>query len=371
MTSIEILDTKNQLVKRNADISSGAKSEVRELTAEENAEFEANELEIRNLDIEQDKLNRELEIKTNKKISIDRNMEKNDFIIRSLSEAYKAGQKDNIKLTRAFTVADEGADVVPVDLLNEVIMPLREEYLFGKLPVRVLNGLVGNPQIPVYSRGDKAGHVSENETAPQATGSFSNISFAPHRISAFCTISKQFLLQATPAAQDAIVRDLSMQIWDTIEETLLSTSAATEKAPAGLLNGKVATEISTYKDLVDFEAALREKKFKNVSFAISPRAEAWAKSTIKGTNATGMIEENGNVDGISTIVTSSIDPNQILLADWSNLIIGFWGDMTFQFYEGYSLAKDNLVGIVINGYWDAKLARPEALALAKVKVAGA
>ena len=84
-----------------------------------------------------------------------------------------------------------------------------------------------------------------------------------------------------------------------------------------------------------------------------------------------MIEENGNVDGISTIVTSSIDPNQILLADWSNLIIGFWGDMTFQFYEGYSLAKDNLVGIVINGYWDAKLARPEALAVAKVKVAGA
>ena len=373
-TLLEYQDAISVLTERNLAIIDEAKTLVRSLNDDENEEFSRNKEEILTLKAEMSEIQRQLEsentIKNLKKISIDNNMENKDFsLIRSLSEAYKSGQRENITLKRDWQVtgaSGEGEDVVSVDLLNEVIMPLREEYLFGQLPCRVMSGLKGNPQIPVYSRGNKAAHVAETGSATKATGAFSNITLAPHRISAYTTISKLFLIQATPAAQEAIVRDLSLQIWDTIEETLLSDDAATEVAPAGLLYNKTAEEIWTYKDLVEMEADLREKKYKDVEFVLSPRAEAWAKSTIKGTNNTSMIMDGGKVDGINTIVTSAVEPNQFLLADFSNVLIGFWGDMTFSFYEDFQLAQDGLVGIVINGFWDGKLARPDALVLAEV-----
>lgn len=369
MNSIEILDKKTQLVKRNNDIISLAKTEVRELSVEENEEFERNTDEIKNLDVQLEELNRELE--NTKKISIDKKMNKNDFIIRSLAEAYKAGQKDNIKIDRSFTVtgvSGEGEDVVSVDLANEVILPLKEDRLFAKLAT-IRTGLVGNPQIPVYVKGGLAGgsngHVAETGTAPEFSSSFTNITMSPKRVSAFATISKQFLIQATPAAQQAVLNDLSEQIWDKIEANLLSDSAATETKPAGILYNLEQSEVETYRDLCNLEADLREKNYKNVEFVLSPRAEAHMKSELK-TAHNQVVFQDGKLDGIDTTVSSLLDPKDFMLGDFSALLIGFWQDPTFQIYEDFQLAKDGLVGIVVNAFYDAKLSRADAIAYAKV-----
>ena len=370
MTSIEILDKKNQLVKRNADIISAAKTEVRELTAEENAEFEVNQTELRNLEAAEKELEKELEIteRNTQKNIIDNKMEKEFSLIRSLSEAYNSGKKDNIVINRAHTitgVSGEGEDIVPVDLVNELIMPLREEYLFGQLPVRVRTNLSGDVQIPIFGGGtlSKDAHVGETGLAAEYTASFDSITLKPHRFSVWTTISKQWLIQAIPSATSAITEDLSRQFWDKIEALLLSDASATELKPAGLLKGLTATEVTTYNDLCNFEAGLREKKYRNVSFAISPRAEANFKSSIMGNNATGMIMQNGKLDGLDTVVTSNIEPNQFLLADWSNVQFGFWENPTISFFEDFQLAQNGQVGIILSGFYDVKLLRSDAIAL--------
>ena len=111
------------------------------------------------------------------------------------------------------------------------------------------------------------------------------------------------------------------------------------------------------------EADLREKKYRNVSFAISPRAEAAFKSTIMGTANVGMIMQNGKVDGLDTVVTSNIEPNQFLLADWSNIQFGFWENPTISFFEDFQLAQNGQVGIILSGFYDVKLLRSDAIAL--------
>lgn len=369
-TILEYQDAIAVLRDKNLSMLDEAEKMVRSLDEAQLSEFNSTKDEILELENEMKEFEREIQNTNYTKISIDTNMEKKEFsLIRALSDAYNKGEKE-VKIDRAFTTAAEGEDVVSVDLVNEVIMPLREEYLFGQVNAKVRTGLAGNPQMPVYTGGTLTnpsdGHVAETGAAAEYTGAFTNITLTPHRISAYTTISKQFLIQAVSSAQDAIIEDLSRQIWDQIELRLLSDSAASEVAPKGLLNGLTAVEVADYKDLVNVEADLRERKYKKVEFVLSPRAEAWGKSTIKGTNNTSMILSDSKMDGIKTTVTSNVEPNQFLLADFSNLIIGFWENPTIAFYDDFQLAQNGLVGIVINAFYDAKMVRNDALVLGEV-----
>lgn len=373
MTSIEILDKKNQLVKRNADIISAAKEAVRELTAEETAEFDANQEEIRNLDAEAANLEQELNITTeektqlNKKISIDRQMEKNEFSIgRAICDAYNNHEK-YVTLSRALTVQSEGEDTVPTDFWS-CMLPLMEEKVFNKIGARVYTDLHDNVQIPVFN-SSYATWVSETGEASQANPSFTNVSLSAKRFSAYIPVSKQWLIQATESSINAVMTDIADYAASIIENQIWSDKAASEIQPAGLCYGLSYTAVADYNDLVNLEADLRQEKYNNMSVVMSPHAHADLKSMIKGTAAVGMVAENGRVDGLDAHVTSILPTREFVLIDGSQLVVGFWGNTEIQFIEDSYYATRGQVCLVINGYADFKLARPTAIKLGKTSVA--
>lgn len=110
--SLEIADLKAQLIKRNLDILSLAKQEVRELNEDEENEFKSNEDEISKLDEEQKELDEELEKveeeeKSNKNINVN-NMEKKNF---SIAEEIRKSMKTHepIVLRSTMTVDSPSA----------------------------------------------------------------------------------------------------------------------------------------------------------------------------------------------------------------------------------------------------------------------
>lgn len=370
MTSIEILDKKNQLVKRNSDIISVAKTEARELSAEENAEFEANQEEIRNLDVQAAELERELNItdedKTQKNI-IDNKMEKNELSLgRAIQEAYN-NHEQYVTLSRAITVADEGSDTVKIDFF-ECLAPLMEEKVFSKIGAQIHTGLHDSQQIPVFN-SSYATWVSETGEGSQANPSFTNVTLSPKRFCAYVPVSKQWLIQATPSCQARLMEDIADYASAIIENQIWSDKAASEIQPAGLTYNLTYTAVADYNDLVNLEADLRQDKFNNMSVVMSPHAEADLKSMIRGTNATGMVLENGRVDGLDSHVTSLLPTRQFALIDGSQLVIGFWGDPEVKFIEDSYYATRGQVCIVVNGYADFKLARPNAIKLGKTSIA--
>lgn len=379
-TILEYQDAISVLTERNLGIIDNAKVEVRSLNDAENTEFTSNKDEILSLKAEMEELTRKLEseetLNNLKKISIDNKMSKtNDFsLIRSLSDAYNSGKREKIVINRANVItgeSGEGEDIVPVDLISEIIMPLKEEYLFGKLPVRVKEGLNGNYQIPVFGGGSlsKDAHVGETGMAAEYTANFDSITMTPHRFSVWTTLSKQWLIQAIPQATDSLVEDLGRQFWEKIEALLLSDATATENRPAGLLKGLTSTEVSDYAELCDFEAELREKKYRNAEFVVAPKAEAAFKSTIMGTNNTGMIMQNGKVDGIDTVVTSSLTGKDFIFGDFSQVQFAFWENPEITFFDDFQLAQNGQVGVILSGFYDVKLLRSDALALGEVVTA--
>jgi len=114
--TLQYTDAINQLVERNLCIIKTAKTESRELTEEEEKEFNENEEEVKELTDEKEELIKSLETseeeeKSNKNIMHNK-MEKKNFSlveeIRSSMESHKP-----IVLNRAtMTVAAEGEDTV-------------------------------------------------------------------------------------------------------------------------------------------------------------------------------------------------------------------------------------------------------------------
>lgn len=363
-TILEYQDAIDVLRKRNLDMIEEAQTIVRSLTNEENDEFSRNKEEILTLKQEMADLEREInDTKNLKNISIDKNMEEKEVSLqRALMESYKNHDK-YVTLSKAYTVGAEGEDVVPVDIWD-VMKPLIEEKVFGKIGAHIETNLHDNVQIPIFNPG-AATWVSETGEASDGSGSFTQVNLSPKRFSCYVPISKQFLIQAVPSAEARIRENIADMAASIIENQIWSYTAASEVQPAGLCYNLAYTTVEDYNDLVNLEADLRQEKYTNMTVVASPHAEADLKSMIRGTNATGMILENGKVDGLDYHVTSILPYKQFVLIDGTQLVVGFWGNTEIQLIEDTYYAKRGQVCIVLNGYADFKLARPNAIKLAK------
>lgn len=378
MNSLEIADKKAQLIHRNMEILAKAKEEVRELSADEENEFKANEDEIQNLDEEQKELDKELEEKdcsekdkeeqkshTNKNI-IDNKMKNSNYsLIEEIRNSVKTGEQ--IVLDRAYTVASEGEDLVQTDVFH-VIEPLRAKLALVEAGAHFMSGLKGDVQLPIMSAGN-CQWAGETANAEDGAGSFSNVVLSPKRLTSFVEVSLQLLEQDTVSAEEAIRNDLIKSIAQKIESTVLSYNAGTATQPQGLAYNVAYTTVADYDDLCDFEAGLEENNvYGDMHYILSPKAKAVLRSTTKGQNANvGMIMSQNEVDGVPAVTTSNVPAKYFYYGSFDNLWIGSWSDIILDVVRDSASLKKGCVTLVVNMYVDAKVVRPQAIAVGKVE----
>ena len=155
-----------------------------------------------------------------------------------------------------------------------------------------------------------------------------------------------------------------------LESTFLGNGAgAADGAPQGILYNKTATAIDTYAELCDFEAGLENQDiYAEARYIVSPKAKAFWRSAIKGTNCTGMVLENDQIDGTPAISTTYMgaDGKKMLYGVFQdNVVICQWGGLDLTL-DTVTQATKGCIRIVINAYYDVLVKRPEALLLAEV-----
>ena len=379
MNSLEILDKKNILVKRNLDILALAKKEERELTEDESKEFDENEEEIKSLDEEQEKLEKELEEtpedekeneNRNKNIEKDK-MEKKYSLIKELRNAMETGKSIEIRAGEPnYSVTTNGEDLVQTDIYS-ILEPLRANLVLTKAGAHFMSGLAGDVQVPIMSAGNVS-WAGEVATATDGSGSFTNITLSPKRLTAYFPISLQFLAQDSVDAEAAIRRGIIAAIQDKLEATILGYAAGSATQPAGLFYGATLSSITTYNDLCNFEANVEEANVNGaMHYIVTPKAKAYLKGLIKGTNNTGMVWDANAVDGTPAEVTTNLvaaNGNKLGVAygDFNSLYIGAWDTIQLDVVRDSVSLKNGCVTIVVNAFFDAKVARPEAFALGKI-----
>lgn len=379
MNSLEILDKKNILVKRNLDILALAKREERELTEDENAEFDENEKQIKELCDEEEKLEKELENKEEKeekedendKNTDDKQMEKKNFsIVKEIREAMKTGRSIELRAGEPnYSVTTNGEDVVATDIYS-ILEPLRANLVFSKVGAHFMSNLVGDVQVPIMTKTNCA-WAGEVDEATDGSGTLSSITLSAKRLTCKVPISLQMLAQDSQDIEGLIMNDLAKAVSDKLESTVLGYAAGSITQPAGMFNGKTLTEVTTYKDICDFEASVEENDvYGSMHYILTPKAKAGLRGTIKGTNATGMVYDQREVDGVPAEVTTNLvcasgNKNGILYGDFTNLYIGTWANLRIDVVQdSYTLSRGQIM-LIVNFFCDAKVARPEAFAFGK------
>jgi HK97 family phage major capsid protein len=291
-----------------------------------------------------------------------------DELTRAFVEAGKAemrGMTANGQIqipveSRTITVTGEGGEhdnVVSTDLMN-ILEPLQHKLALAEAGVNFVTGLVGDVQYPIMTNGAAAWEGETTESDGLGVD-FSNVKLQPHRLSATIEVSKQFIMQDSCGAEQAIRTELINAIAQKLEGTIFGT-ANTDGQPQGIFYG-MTDSASSFSDICEMEAALEAAKFVGEKkYVMSPSAKAALRSMIKGTNATGMVFENGAVDGTPAIATGLITGKKVALADWKNCVLGQWGAIDIV-VDPYTKAKNASIVLTINAWFDFKVLRTGAV----------
>lgn len=393
MNSLEIADKKAQLKKRAKEICDTCKIEIRDFNESEQTEINQIKKDLEDLNKEMRKLDIELSteetnniIKTNKvmkqefrlikainDVANNRNLDEtaNAVIGKGAEEMRKAGLSFGgqiqlpVESRSAITVTAEGEDVVETEFTN-ILEPLRAKNVLIGAGAKFLGGLTGDVQVPVMAGGNVTWE-GETAAASDGAGSFSHVKLQPKRLTCYVDVSKQFLVQDSLDAENMIKNDIINAVNSKLESTILGSASGTTTKPAGIFySSDTLDSISGYSDICDMEASVEDTNVMGECvYVMSNKAKAALRGMIKGTNNTGMVYENGSVDGTKAFNTSHVESKNIAYGDFSNLCIAQWGaiDLTV---DPYTKAADGQVRLVVNAYFDAKVLRPNAIAVATV-----
>lgn len=393
MNSLEIKDKIHQMVEECRSMVDTCKAEKRNMTEEEEKRFDELKEEIeekkRELqDLEEELKNYEVpseepEKKDNEEKEPENKEEKNKRY-NAMKKTYLTEQLRNLsngeilKLnaeTRAITVADQGTDpnVVPgvhnaviETEIQGILEPLYAKSVLTQLGARWYKGLPqGDIQIPIMSKGSVTWE-DEMVDASESQNAFTTKKLQPKRLTAFVDISNKVIKQDTINAEASIKADIVNALQDKLEATILGNGAATTSQPAGIFNGATIVKNDTFAKVCTAEAGVEANNvYGEMKYLMSPTAKAFYRSLIKGTNATGMVFENNEMDGVPAIVTSNIAANNYVYGNFANLAIGSWGDVEIT-VDTVTQARKDCTRLVINAYFDAVILRPEAFAFGKV-----
>ena len=258
------------------------------------------------------------------------------------------------------TVSGDGVhDEIVETEFKGLLEPLYADSVISNLGITIYNGLpAGDFKVSAMGKG-AAAWADETGVATESKNTFSHVTLQPKRISAQLSYSKQFLAQDTIGAEAAIRRDIYNALVAKIQSTMLSADASGSNKPAGIFNGVTAKNISSYAELCDVEATVDDSNVKGErKYLMSNKAKAILRCMPKSSLTTELVLDGNDIDGTPVIANSDVPTTQYAYGDFSNIVMGTWGNVDL-IIDPYTLAAENSVRIVVNAFVDWKKVRKD------------
>lgn len=274
--------------------------------------------------------------------------------------AYVNGNQINMRAAIQATTDDHGAENVPEDK-KRLEVAIRNASVLDRLGVTWFGNAVGNIRIPKYSGSNVYWADSENADAADGAGTFEEVELSPKRLTAYITISRQFLAQSPEDAEGILINDLAAAIAEKLDMTVFGCESGSTSTPAGLLyegadymvtGGSIAD--MSFSDVLNLEELVEEKNGTNFVFVTDPKV----KYALRGTQmASGlqMVWENGEIDGRKAVVSNSVCEGGLICFDPNDLAVASWDNEMFITVDPYTLAGKNQIKVTVNYLVDAAL----------------
>jgi HK97 family phage major capsid protein/HK97 family phage prohead protease len=252
------------------------------------------------------------------------------------------------------TSANGGATVATNLLANEFIDVLRNQVSVMQAGARMLPGLQGNVAIPKKTAGTTGAWIStEGGASTESNPTFGTVTLTPKNIGAFTDMTRQLILQSTPAIEALVRDDLTQALALAIDKGALEGTAASGQ-PRGLLNvsginkpANFAAAVPTFAEMVALETAVAEDNalFGNLAYITDASTYGGMKTKQKDAGSGLFVLENGQANGYNVIRTQQATAGNVYFGNFSDMLIGMWGGLDLT-VDPYTASTSGTVRVV-------------------------
>lgn len=233
-------------------------------------------------------------------------------------------------------VPTAGGNLVATDLAaSSFIELLRARSVVGMLGGTMLDGLVGAVAIPRQTGAATATWLANEATAAtESDQTIGQVPLAPKNLAAYTEISRQLMMQSTPAADQLVINDLTRVLALAIDAAALQ-GTGTGGQPTGIAStagiGAVVGTTLGYAGIVEFQTdvAAGNALTANSAFVTTPAVAGllMQRQRFASTDTplwTGTVLD-GVMGGYRAAATTQATAASMIFGDFSNVVIGQWG----------------------------------------------
>ena len=213
---------------------------------------------------------------------------------------------------------------------------LRARSRVAALGATMLPGLVGNLSIPKLTGAATAYWLTNEATAiTESQQTIGQLALTPKTVGAYTELSRQLMLQSTPAAEALVMGDLAKVLALAIDLAAFEGSGSSGQ-PTGISQtaniGSVTGGSLDLADIIEFQTDLAGSNAlaDGCAYVTTPavagllKGRARIASTDSKTIWEGSILD-GTVDGFRATSTTQLTAASMIFGDFSQVIIGEWG----------------------------------------------
>jgi len=259
-------------------------------------------------------------------------------------------------MRRDINTSDDSSIVATNLLAGSFIDVLRNQSSVMQAGARMLPGLVGNVAIPKKATASAGGWIAtEGNPASESEPTFTQVTMSPKTVGAFTDMTRNAILQSTPAIEALIRDDLTQALALAIDKGALEGTALSGQ-PRGVLNvvgvnkpANFAAAVPTFAEMVALETAVAEDNalMGNLAYITDAATYGGLKTRSKDSGSGMFVIENGEANGYRVIRSQQATAGNVYFGNWSDLLIGMWGglDLTVDPYTASSSGTVRIVAL--------------------------
>ena len=229
---------------------------------------------------------------------------------------------------------NQGGFLVPTDhRAGDFVEALRANMVVGQAGATYLTGLTGNVAIPTIATGTAVGWVAEGAAPTEGQPVFGQISLTPKNLVGYVEMTRNLMLQSSPAVETVVQQDITNALAVGMDAAALAGSGSSNQ-PTGILStsgiGSVSFSSSgapTFAEIVAIESEITADNAATTGmvYVTTPALNGYLKTATKDSGSGRFISEGGIVNGYECLHTSSVTANNVILGNFSDLIIAQFG----------------------------------------------
>jgi HK97 family phage major capsid protein len=268
-------------------------------------------------------------------------------------------------------------------MADQFIDRLRPSIILPKLGATVLDGLVGDVDIPRQTESAQAEWLAEDAPLTGSDLNFDDLQLRPTTVGALTSFSRRTLINAVPSIEALVRADLAKVIAEAVDLAALFGDGSTQ--PLGVINTTGVAQVSfasgpTWDQVLSLIASVEGSNIvgQNLGFALSAWSAKQLRATTKvpGDGSAGFIMDGvGQLAGYQAAVSSTVpgndpaisgaEPGAVIFGDWSNLILASWSgvDILVNPYASGAYERGRVLVRAMRDV-DTGVRHPEAFAFA-------